>query len=60
MSADKKDKKKKRSGVVSSDKRDPKKSIDYWTDEQIEKAKPVPFPKSKPKRDDDGDSKRDD
>jgi len=33
-----------KSSVVSSGKRDPKKALDYWTKEEINKAKPIPLP----------------
>ncbi len=33
-----------RSSVVSSAKCDPKSALEYWTKEEMDKAKPIPFP----------------
>ena len=37
--------------VFSSTERDPKKAIEYWTKDKIDKAKPIPFPNKETKED---------
>ena len=35
--------------VLSSEKRDAKKAKEFWTKEEMDKAKPIPFPKKSKK-----------